>query len=238
MRRCAPHRQAVRRSAPDCSAATESRAHGNPAPHRSAATERPATRRPAFRLLMLLAVALLLAGCGRNMADQPSVRPLQGSDFFADGSGMRTPVEGTVSRRAGAVDPVFFTGQDANGLVRELPVPLTLELLERGKERYDIFCAMCHGYTGHGDGMVVSRGFPAPASFHDQRLLDAPVGYTFSAMTNGFGRMYSYASRIPAEDRWAIAGYVKALQLSQNAQVEDLPASALPQLQTSEGRVR
>ncbi|GEM_PF-489921 len=226
-KRAAPHRQAVRRLAPDCRAATGFSAPRHPAP-----------RRLAFRLLALLAIALLLAGCGRNMADQPSVRPLQGSDFFADGSGMRPPVEGTVSRRAGAIDPVFFTGQDENGLVRELPVPLTLELLERGKERYDIFCAMCHGYTGHGDGMVVSRGFPAPASFHDQRLLDAPVGYTFSAMTNGFGRMYSYASRIPAEDRWAIAGYVKALQLSQNAQVDDVPTSALPQLQTSEGRVR
>jgi len=190
------------------------------------------------RLPALLAIVLLLSACGNNMADQPALRPLQGSDFFADGSGMRPPLEGTVSRRAGAVDPVFITGQDASGLVTELPVALTLELLQRGQERYDIFCAVCHGHTGHGDGMVVTRGFPAPASFHDQRLLDASVGYYFNAMTNGFGRMFSYASRIPAEDRWAIAGYVKALQLSQNATLDDLPASVRLELESSEGRVR
>jgi len=195
-------------------------------------------RNAAVRAVALAALALLLAACGNNMADQPALRPLQGSDFFADGSGMRPPLEGTVSRRAGAVDPVFTTGQDASGLVTELPVALTLELLQRGQERYDIFCAVCHGHTGHGDGMVVTRGFPAPASFHDQRLLDASVGYYFSAMTNGFGRMYSYASRIPAEDRWAIAGYVKALQLSQNATLDDVPATVRLELESSEGRVR
>jgi len=222
MRRSAPHRLAFRRGAQE----------------RTAIPERGAPHRLALRLVAVAVLVLLLAACGRNMADQPSLGPLQGSDFFADGSGMRPPVEGTISRRAGAVDPVFFTGQDADGLVTELPLPLTVELLQRGKERYDIYCAVCHGYTGHGDGMIVSRGFPAPASFHDQRLLDASVGYTFSAMTNGFGRMYSYASRIPAEDRWAIAGYVKALQLSQNATVDDVPAAALLQLQTTEGRVR
>jgi cytochrome c553 len=97
-------------------------------------------------------------------------------------------------------------------------------VLLRGQERYDIYCSMCHGYTGAGDGMVVQRGFPRPASFHEQRLLDASVGYYFNAMTNGFGRMYSYAGRIPAEDRWAIAAYVKALQLSQNATIDDVPA--------------
>ena len=195
-------------------------------------------RNAVVRTSALAALVLLLSACGNNMADQPALRPLQGSEFFADGSGMRPPLEGTVSRRAGAIDPVFTTGQDASGLVTELPIALTLELLQRGQERYDIFCAVCHGHTGHGDGMVVTRGFPAPASFHDQRLLDASVGYTFSAMTNGFGRMYSYASRIPAEDRWAIAGYVKALQLSQNATLDDVPASVRLELESSEGRVR
>lgn len=190
------------------------------------------------RWLALAAAALLLAGCGQNMADQPSVRPLQGSEFFADGAGMRPPVPGTVSRREGAIDPVFATGMGPGGFVAELPVELTLELLQRGQERYDIFCSMCHGYTGAGDGMVVARGFPAPVSFHEQRLLDAPVGYFFGAMTNGFGRMYSYASRVPAEDRWAIAGYVKALQLSQNATLDDLPAEVRSTLLASEGRTR
>ena len=214
------------------------RAYGSRLAMRRGASHCRALGRAAQRTAMLLAVVLLLAGCGRNMVDQPNLRPLQGSEFFADGAGMRPPVEGTVSRREGAVDPVFLTGQDANGLVTELPVALTLELLQRGQERYDIFCAACHGHTGAGDGMIVSRGFPAPTSFHDQRLLDASVGYYFSAMTNGFGRMYSYASRVPAEDRWAIAGYVKALQLSQNARLDDVPATVLLELESSEGRVR
>lgn len=190
------------------------------------------------RLVALGLLVVLLAGCGRNMADQPSVRPLQGSEFFADGAAGRPPVEGTVSRRAGAIDPVFATGMGPGGFVTELPVELTLALLQRGQERYDIYCSMCHGYTGRGDGMVVARGFPAPSSFHDQRLLDAPVGYFFGAMTNGFGRMYSYASRIPAEDRWAIAGYVKALQLSQNATLDDLPADVRAAFEAAEGGVR
>lgn len=181
------------------------------------------TRRFA-RLAALAAMVLLLAACGRNMVDQPRLEALEASPFFA-GGGAQLPVEGTVRRDTGAVDPVFYTGQGPNGLVTELPIELTVELLQRGQERYDIYCSVCHGYTGRGDGMIVSRGFPAPTSFHDQRLLDASVGYYFSAMTNGFGRMFSYASRIPPEDRWAIAGYIKALQLSQNAQADDLPAS-------------
>ncbi len=194
-------------------------------------------QRLRLALLALLALALL-AGCGRNMAEQPRLGPLQESPFFPDRSGSLPLVEGTVSRERGAIDPVFFTGTRAGALVTELPVELTLALVQRGQERYDIFCAMCHGYTGDGDGMIVRRGFPRPVSFHEQRLLDASVGYYFSAMTNGFGRMYPYASRIPAEDRWAIAAYVKALQLSQNATVDDVPADVRRALElgTSEGR--
>ena len=181
--------------------------------------------RRSWRLgLLALVAVLLLAGCGRNMAEQPRVGPLQATPFFADGSGNRPLLDGTVSRERGAIDPVFFTGQQDGMLVNELPIEVTFELLLRGQERYDIFCSMCHGYTGAGDGMVVRRGFPQPVSFHEQRLLDASVGYYFNAMTNGFGRMYSYAGRIPAEDRWAIAAYVKALQLSQNASIDDVPA--------------
>jgi len=195
----------------------------------------------AGRLFVLALVgALLLAGCGRNMAEQPRVGPLQATPFFADGSGNRALLEGTVSRERGAIDPVFFTGQRDGGLVTELPIELTHDLLLRGQERYDIFCSMCHGYTGAGDGMVVRRGFPQPASFHDQRLLDASVGYYFNAMTNGFGRMYGYAGRIPAEDRWAIAAYVKALQLSQNATIDDVPADVRRalELEGTEGSIR
>lgn len=193
--------------------------------------------RRARLLATLLVGALLLSACGRNMADQPRVTPQQESPFFADGVGSRPLLEGTVSRQRGGIDPVFFTGQGPTGFVSELPVELSYELLLRGQERYDIFCSMCHGYTGRGDGMVVSRGYPQPTSFHEQRLLDAPVGYYFSAMTNGFGRMYSYASRIPPEDRWAIAAYVKALQLSQNASFDDVPAEVRRalELERSEG---
>jgi mono/diheme cytochrome c family protein len=188
-------------------------------------------------VLASLALTLLLAGCGRNMVDQPRLDALQGSPFFADGMGSRPPVPGTVSRGVGGIDPVFFTGQGPAGFVTELPVELTVALLQRGQERYDIYCAVCHGYTGEGDGMIVSRGFPVPTSFQDPRLLDAPVGYFFGAMTDGFGRMFPYASRIPAEDRWAIAGYVKALQLSQNANEDDVPADVRLD-GTTEGRTR
>ena len=194
--------------------------------------------RGARAVALAAALALLLAACGNNMAAQPKVRALQGSDFFADGSGARPPVEGTVSREVGAIDPAFFTGQQGGALATELPIDLTVELLQRGQQRYDIYCAVCHGYTGAGDGMIVTRGFPAPASFHVERLLAQPVGYFFNAATNGFGRMYPYASRIPAEDRWAISAYVKALQLSQNATPDDVPAAILLELLGTEGRAR
>jgi cytochrome c553 len=190
-------------------------------PRSSRPSRASATR--ALRSCSLLLLVLLLAACGRNMSEQPSLRAYEGSNLFADGAGFRPIPEGTVSREVGAIDESFFTGQDAGGLLAELPVALDLELLQRGRERYDIFCAACHNYDGSGQGIIVQRGFPQPTSFHDPRLRQQPVGYFFSAMTNGFGRMYSYASRVPAEDRWAIAGYIRALQLSQFAGPDDLP---------------
>ncbi len=211
-----------------------------PLPGRPSCWSRQRVTRLA-RLAATLALGLvLLTACGRNMAEQPKVGALQASPFFADGSGSQPLIEGTVSRERGGIDPVFFSGQGPAGLVSELPIELSYDLLLRGQERYDVFCSMCHGYTGDGDGMIVRRGFPRPASFHEPRLLDASVGYYFSAMTNGFGRMYSYASRIPAEDRWAIAAYVKALQLSQNATIDDVPADVRQALElgASEGSVR
>lgn len=199
---------------------------------------RRAAARSVRAAILAAGLALFLAACGNNMADQPNLRAQQGSAFFADGSGARLPVEGTVSRAVGAIDPAFFTGQQDGGLATELPIELTVELLQRGQQRYDIYCAVCHGYTGAGDGMIVTRGFPAPTSFHAERLLAQPVGYFFNAATNGFGRMYGYASRIPPEDRWAISAYVKALQLSQNASLDDVPEAVLLELLGTEGRAR
>lgn len=181
------------------------------------------SRRTARLAFIVLAVALTVTGCGRNMFDQPRADTYEASPFFADGSSNRPLLEGTVSRERGDVDPSFFSGQGPDGMLTEVPFEVTLEVLQRGQERYDIYCSVCHNYDGDGRGMIVQKGAVQPTSFHEQRLLDAPVGYYFNAMTNGFGRMYSYASRIPPEDRWAIAAYVKALQLSQNAFVADIP---------------
>lgn len=186
--------------------------------------------RRTLPLIGLLALTLILSACGRNMFDQPRADALQASPFFADGSANRPPIDGTVSRERGAIDPAFFGGPDLIS-TSELPFELSLGLLQRGQERYNIYCTPCHNYNGDGEGVVVQRGFPQPASFHEQRLLDAPVGYYVNAMTNGFGRMFSYASRIPAEDRWAIAGYIKALQLSQNAFLDDIPDEARAQFE-------
>lgn len=194
------------------------------------------TGRRGRLVVLVIAAALLLSSCGRNMQDQPRLDALQASPFFADGSGARLPLEGTVSRETGAIDPVFFTGMGPSGPVSELPVALDLALLERGHQRYDIYCAVCHGYTGMGDGTAVLRGFPAPPSLHAPHLLGANVGYFFYVMTNGIGRMYPYASRIPAEDRWAIAAYLRALQLSQNATLGDVPASLLDGLLSQEAQ--
>lgn len=190
------------------------------------------------RLSSLAALAfgmLLLTSCGRNMFDQPRVDAFDASPYFADGSAMRPLPDNTVSRERGGLDPSFLTGMGDAGFLAELPVELTVDLLQRGKERYDIYCSPCHNYNGDGIGMVVSKGFPQPASFTDtQRLLDSPVGYFYNAITNGFGRMYSYAARVEPVDRWAIAAYVKALQLSQNAPVTDVPADILEQLASME----
>jgi len=195
---------------------------------------------PFLRRALVLALvalgALTLSSCGRNMYQQPKAKAFESSQFFADGSAMRPLPAGTVSRERGALDPAFVTGQDASGLLQDSPIPVTLDVLTRGQQRFDIYCSPCHNYNGNGEGEIVQRGFPQPPSFtHTQRLLDQPVGYFFNVMTNGFGRMFSYASRIPPEDRWAIADYIKALQLSQNASESDVPPDVLESLKASNG---
>ena len=171
------------------------------------------------------------------MHDQPRLKPLRESAFFGDGSGARPLPAHTVSRGNLRADTVFHTGKWPDGqFAAELPreTPLSRELLLRGRERYDIFCAPCHDAAGTGRGMVVRRGFKQPPSYHIDRLRALPLGYYVDVMTNGFGAMSSYASQIPPADRWAIAAYVRALQASQYSPAADLAAadraalSALP----------
>lgn len=191
--------------------------------------------RLARTVTLLLALTLLLVACGRNMADQPRAEWNEASPFFADGAAARPIPEDTVSRERGDLTPAFRTGIGPDGPLEELPVELDLDLLRRGQERYNVFCSPCHDYDGSGGGMIVQKGFPQPTSFHESRLLNAPVGQFVNAMANGFGRMYSYASRVPPEDRWAIAAYVRALQLSQNAALDDIPSDVLEGLPSREG---
>ena len=173
----------------------------------------------------IAACCLLASGCRQDMFNQPKVKPLARSDFFDDGMGARAPVEGTIARGELRADRVFYTGIGPDGkFVAALPVFLTRALLVRGHERFDIFCSPCHGRVGDGRGMIAQRGFKSPPSFHIDRLRQQPIGYFFDVMTNGFGQMSGYAAQVSAEDRWAIAAYLRALQLSQRAPLGEIPA--------------
>ncbi|MDQ5857930.1 MAG: cytochrome c [Acidobacteriota bacterium] len=173
-------------------------------------------------LLGSMVILAATSGCRQEMYDQPRYKPLAKSDFFEDGRSARPLVEGTVAR--GTLDLFAPAGGASPGpLATALPVPLTRELLARGRERYGIFCAPCHDATGSGRGMVVRRGYRQPPSLHIERLRDAPVGHLYDVMTRGLGAMPDYAQQVPPADRWAIAAYVRALQLSQRAGVGDVP---------------
>lgn len=166
---------------------------------------------------------LLVVGCRQDMHDQPRYEPFEASTVFEDGRSARPLVEGTVARGQLRTDTHFHAGRVDGELAEVLPMPLTRALLERGRERYNIFCAPCHDRTGGGNGMIVRRGMRQPPSFHIERLRQLPVGYYFDVITNGFGVMMDYASRIPPPDRWAITAYIRALQLSQHATLADVP---------------
>ena len=173
---------------------------------------------------IVLFAALLLTACRQDMHDQPRYEPLMASDFFADGMASRGVVEGTVARGQLTTDDHFFQGRTGKEQVTTFPFAVTKADFERGRQRYNIYCTPCHGALGDGEGMVVQRGFRHPPSLHIDRLRDAPVGHYFDVISNGFGAMPSYASRIHVRDRWAIIAYVRALQYSQNAKVGDLTA--------------
>lgn len=179
-----------------------------------------------------LALGLIcLAGCQQEMANEPRYKPLAASTFFADGRASRDLVSGTVARGQEPREGPLYTGRVGAEEATDLPLPLTHELLARGHERYDIYCAPCHDHVGTGHGMIVQRGYPHPPSFHIPRLRQALIGHFFVVMTDGFGAMPAYAQMVPLQDRWAIAAYIRALQLSQYAPVAALPAEARQQLE-------
>ncbi|HUL34746.1 MAG TPA: cytochrome c [Candidatus Eisenbacteria bacterium] len=167
--------------------------------------------------------ALGFGGCGQtlrqDMANQPRQNPLSPAQFFADDRSERPMVENTVAHGSIAEDALLIP-KDSNAF----PLPITVELMQRGQQRYTIFCSPCHGIQGDGMGMVAVRGMKHPPSYHQERLRNEPVGYLYDVVTNGFGAMYGYSAQIPPRDRWAIIAYVRALQLSRNAPASELPA--------------
>ena len=203
--------------------------------------EQRAARSPKLIYGLLVSVCVLAAGCGVrfDMQDQPRYRAYKKSEFFSDNRASRDTPEGTVARGLLKDNKALHTGKidnpdpnvqvqtttDATGntlvssfpnAIDEFPIPVTQELIDRGQDRYNIYCIVCHGPVGSGDGMVVRRGFPQPPTYHDDRLRNAPVGHFFDVITNGWGKMNSYASVLPAADRWAVVAYIRALQVSQN----------------------
>jgi mono/diheme cytochrome c family protein len=170
-----------------------------------------------------LVLLLVLSACRQDMHDQPKYQPLEASSFFGDLQASRSPVAGTVARGELNDDTLLYTGKVGGQDAALFPFPVDERLMARGQERYTIYCSPCHGQTGTGDGMIVRRGYRHPPSFADARLRDAPVGHFFDVMTNGFGAMPDYAAQIKAADRWAIVAYVRALQLSAHATLDDVP---------------
>ena len=172
----------------------------------------------------------ILSGCRQDMHDQPRYKPQARNDFFPDMRASRLPVDGTIARGHLQEDTYLYTGKVGANPGEAMPFPVTRDVLARGQERYNIFCAPCHSRVGDGKGMIPSRGFSKmPPSYHIERLEKAPAGYYFDVITNGFGIMQGYSAQIPAKDRWAIIAYIRALQLSQKASAKDLPeGAALP----------
>lgn len=176
------------------------------------------------------AVLTLFAGCAQEMANQPRVDVMEPAKFEFETPANRTPVPGTIARGQSWEKTPVTTGRNGNQLVAKIPVPVTAELLERGRSRFDIFCKHCHGSTGSGDGLVVQRGFPAPPSYHIDRLREISDGHLFVTIKDGIGRMPRFGSRIDANDRWALVAYIRALQLSQNANSNELTPDDLQKL--------
>ena len=179
------------------------------------------------RVAASLLAALAVAGCRQDMHDAPRYEAFERSEFFGDERSMRPQVEGTVARGQLREDAALFTGKSGAAFVARVPMAVTPAFVQRGRQRFEIYCAPCHGVAGRGDGIVVRRGFRVPTSFHVDRLRAQPDGYYYDVITSGFGAMPDYAAQIPVPDRWAIVAYLRALQLSQHASFAALP----PELQ-------
>jgi cytochrome c553 len=190
-------------------------------------------------LIFLAAVLVLVTGCDLvplHMREQPRYEPLDAAALWSDGASARPIPANTIPRGQWGqikLDNEFYTGKNAAGeYLTANPLDVTRPVMYRGQAQFDVFCAPCHGKAGYGDGMIVQRGFKQPTSYHDERLRQAADGYFYEVMSNGFGTMYSYASRISPEDRWAIVAYIRALQLSQNVPLEELPSDAQKEIET------
>jgi mono/diheme cytochrome c family protein len=180
-------------------------------------------RSKKMRRLGLLTACFWLVACQQKMADQPRYEPLQKSEFFDDQRASRPLVEGTVARGHLDADEQLFSGKIDGEPAKTFPFPIDRQILQRGRERFEIFCSPCHDRVGTGQGMIVRRGYRPPPSLHIARLRDAPAGQLYDVIARGFGAMPDYAAQISAHDRWAIVAYIRALQLSQNAAIGDVP---------------
>jgi hypothetical protein len=188
--------------------------------------------------ILFAAIAFVAVGCRQEMRTDSRLKPYQESPFFADRGSSRPLPDGVVPRGEARLDDFFFRGEINGHLVRGFPSPITLDQLKKGQERYNIYCSVCHGITGTGDGIIVQRGFPKPPSLDEQRLRDAPEGHFFNVITNGYGAMFSYASRTEPSERWAIIAYLRVLQFARNAAVQDVPAKEQPHLSTAANEKR
>ena len=196
------------------------------------ANPEPRTPNPVLWAATLIVMMLGAAGCRNDMHQAPRYDPLSPSTFFSDGRSERPAIPGTVAHGELRTDELRYTGKINGVTADEFPFPITHADLERGRERYNIDCSPCHDYTGSGHGVVVQRGLLQPPSYHSEKLMKMPVGHFFEVITNGYGQMYSYASRVTPDDRWRIAAYIRALQLSENATLSDVPPDQRQGLQS------
>lgn len=193
--------------------------------------------RNSYQLGAIVLSVAALAACRQDMHDQPKYIPLRPTAFFADGRSARPLPDNTVARGHLNEDPAYYTGRDAAGkMVTEFPFQVTKEILLRGQDRFTVYCTPCHDATGSGNGMVTQRGFRHPPSYHIDRLRQIAVGHIYDVITNGLGAMQDYSAQLAPADRWAVVAYVRALQLSQQASINDVPAEARGQLAQGGGK--